>query len=76
MMTRAHVKAMFEQSGYGIALLVLRRRKARGEFEVYLNHLRRAQLQEERWRIAAQAALPSAALIFYFWASAHTALKN
>jgi hypothetical protein len=52
MMTRAHVKAMHSQSGFNVALRVLRERKAREEFFVQLRLLERERLAKDRRRDA------------------------
>ena len=51
-MNRTHVQAMHEQRGYAVALRVLRERKARGEFFVYLENLERARLKDLRRQTA------------------------
>lgn len=52
MMTRTHVLAMFNQRGYHVALRVLRERKARGEYFVYLENLRRTQVRADARTVA------------------------
>ena len=47
MMTRAHVRRMFTESGYHVAKRVLVMRKARPEFFVLLEHLRKEQLRAD-----------------------------
>ncbi len=51
-MTRAHVCAMFAQSGYSVAKRVLIERKARGEFFVQLEQLRKEQRRAQAQKIA------------------------
>lgn len=52
-MTRKHVKAMFEQSGYATAHAVLVARKARQEFFVQLDQLRADKTRKDAAATAA-----------------------
>ena len=52
-MTRKHVQAMFEQSGYSAAHSVLVARKARQEFFVQLDQLRSEKTRREAAAAAA-----------------------
>lgn len=51
-MNRHHVRLMHVQSGYYTAKHVLRVRKARGEFAVYLEMLEKERLQNTRRKAA------------------------
>ncbi len=52
LMNRLHVRLMHEQSGYQKAMQVLRARKARPDFAVYLEMLEKGRLQELRRKAA------------------------